>query len=62
MNRARAEQIRDYWELLDDGDVSTEMLFSLVAAHFGIDNGDIAEALRITKEPDSRAQAMRGVH
>lgn len=52
MKIGRAVQIKRYWEIVDDGEMSTEMLFSLVAHHFNIDNGDVAEALYMTRTPE----------
>lgn len=60
MKLKRAQAIRQFWDNTDDGDMSTEMLFSLVGEHFGIDHGDVSEALFLTRRPEEIASTKEG--
>jgi len=46
----RQRRILRVWDALDDGDISTEMLFAMVENETGADAGDISEALLARKE------------
>lgn len=52
MKLARAQQIAEAWGSIDDGEMSLEMLFARVCDHFrnNINNGGVAQALRMVKE------------
>jgi hypothetical protein len=55
MKLKKAEQIRAYWNAVENDGLSTELLFCMVADHFHIDNGDVAEALYMTRTPEEIA-------
>lgn len=48
MKLKRAHEIRDYFEQIEEDDMSTELLLSLVSQHFKIMYGDVTEALCLT--------------
>ncbi|GEM_PF-5978479 len=48
----RQRRILRVWDALDDGDISTEMLFAMVENETGADAGDISEALLARKMED----------
>jgi hypothetical protein len=49
MKLKTAQAVRTKWNKIDDGEMSTERLFSLVGEAFGFDNGQVADALYMTR-------------
>ena len=45
MNKSKKEEIRAAWELLDDGDISTERLLQMVADACSCTVSEVVEAV-----------------
>lgn len=57
MKPARAEYIRGVYDVIEEGDpdISTERLLQMTADGCECDTGDVAEALRLTKDDKNNA-------
>jgi hypothetical protein len=52
MKLKTAQRIRECWDALNDDDISTEMLFALTAEAAGVEYGDVATGLYMTRTPE----------
>lgn len=59
MKLKTALAVRATWDSMDDGDISDEMLFSMVGAEHNMDNGDVAEALSMTRTPQELGRNLQ---
>lgn len=56
MKRKTAIRVREVWNELDDGEMSTERLMQMVASRFpGFDASHVADALYMTRTPEEIA-------